>query len=308
MTIKKLYNMKKEIQMEDLSYPDKVKIFREYGIKDHIRDYINVICDECINFQYGKPSINIPFWYKQNNSTIINYFGTSTENEISKDDYEGILMTYDKIMSLSGFDNELNLWHLLKEFLVDGFIAIEMIWDDKKQNIIGFNRLNPTNLAPAYDATHGKYWILNQDNIETRRVLYDSQIIHLAYSTQDYKDISYVHSLIKPFNQLSILEVSVILAYTVNEKESNLNMPVPDTKLLEYFSNALRKASRIPAEYHKFTNNPTNIANDIDRNTFNKFIKRVKYEFKKVISKPLQLQLEVKFPHIENIKSVNITF
>ena len=299
--------MQKEIAFEDLSYPDKRKIFREYSIKDQILDYVNVICDECINLQYGKPSINIPFWYKDGISLVNNYFGGQQDNEISKEDYNAILETYNFIMKAAGFDDELNLWHLMKDFIVDGFISIEIIWDNTGKDIIGFNRLNPTTLVPAHNEVHGKHWIQYPDDEVRKRILYDSQVIYLAYSTHDNYDISYVHRLIKPFNQLSILENTVILAHTINGKNLDVNMAVPDTKMLEYFSAALRRASRIPTEYNRLSNEPLRIGSDIERNTFNKFIKRLKNEFKKIINKPLQLQLQSRFAHIPNINTISVS-
>jgi hypothetical protein len=48
---------------------------------------------------------------------------------------------------------------MMKDFLVDGYVANEIIYDDKKKNIIGFNRLRPETLVPAYEQNIGHLWI-----------------------------------------------------------------------------------------------------------------------------------------------------
>jgi hypothetical protein len=49
----------------------------------------------------------------------------------------------------------------MKDFLVDGYVANEIIYDDKKKNIIGFKRLRPETLVPAYEQNIGHLWIIS---------------------------------------------------------------------------------------------------------------------------------------------------
>jgi hypothetical protein len=106
---------------------------------------------------------------------------------------------------------------MMKDFLIDGYVAIEIIYDDKKKNIIGFNRLRPETLVPAYEPTIGHLWIQFPEDPQLRRIFLDSQIIYISYSTQnDYSETSYVEGLIKPYNQLKILEQTRIMYNVVN--------------------------------------------------------------------------------------------
>ena len=106
---------------------------------------------------------------------------------------------------------------MMKDFLIDGYIAIEIIYDDKKKNIIGFNRLRPETLVPAYEPTIGHLWIQFPEDPQLRRIFLDSQIVYISYSTQsDYSETSYVEGLIKPYNQLKILEQTRIMFNILN--------------------------------------------------------------------------------------------
>ena len=106
---------------------------------------------------------------------------------------------------------------MMKDFLVDGYLAVEIIYDDKKKNIIAFNRLRPETLVPAYEAQVGHLWIQYPEDPQLRRIYLDSQIIFLSYSTQDdYSETSYVEGLIKPYNQLKILEQTRIMFNVLN--------------------------------------------------------------------------------------------
>ena len=105
----------------------------------------------------------------------------------------------------------------MKDFLIDGYIAVEIVWDDKKKNIIYFNRMRPETLVPAYEPTIGNLWIQYPEDPQLRRIFLDSQLIFISYSSQnDYSETSYVEGLIKPYNQVKILEQTKIMFNIIN--------------------------------------------------------------------------------------------
>jgi len=59
--------------------------------------------------------------------------------------------------------------------------------------------------------------ISNAEDPQLRRIFLDSQMIFISYSTQnDYSETSYVEGLIKPYNQLKIIEQTKIMFNIVN--------------------------------------------------------------------------------------------
>ena len=191
---------RKSIPYLDRSYADKRRILREYSIKDEIRDFVSTLCDESIIYSdkdFCKPK-NISTDYSQD----------------IRDKYQEYFET---IYNRYGFSDSVSAWNLMKDFLIDGYVAMEIVWDDKKKNIIHFNRLRPETLVPAFEPSIGHLWIQFPEDPQLRRIFLDSQIVFISYSTQnDYSETSYVEGLIKPYNQLKILQQTKIMFNIIN--------------------------------------------------------------------------------------------
>jgi hypothetical protein len=191
---------RKSIPYLDRSYADKRRILREYSIKDEIRDFVSTVCDESIIYSdrdFCKPK-NITNDYSQD----------------IRDKYQEI---FEKVYSRYGFSDSVSAWNLMKDFLIDGYVAMEIVWDDKKKNIVHFNRLRPETLVPAYEPSIGHLWIQYPEDPQLRRIFLDSQLVFISYATQnDYSETSYVEGLIKPYNQLKILQQTKIMFNIIN--------------------------------------------------------------------------------------------
>jgi len=191
---------RKSIPYLDRSYADKRRILREYSIKDEIRDFVSSVCDEAVIYSdkdFCKPK-NISTDYSQD----------------IRDKYQEYFET---IYNRYGFSDSVSAWNLMKDFLIDGYVAMEIVWDDKKKNIIHFNRLRPETLLPAFEPSIGHLWIQYPEDPQLRRIFLDSQLIFISYSTQnDYSETSYVEGLIKPYNQMKIIEQTKIMFNIIN--------------------------------------------------------------------------------------------
>jgi hypothetical protein len=192
---------RKSIPYLDKSYADKRRILREYSIKDEIRDFVSTICDEAIVYNDDRDFCS----------------PRAISNEFPQEVLDKYQEYFEKVYTKFGFSDNITAWNMMKDFLIDGFLAIEIIYDDKKKNIIGFNRLRPDTLVPAYEPNVGHLWIQFPEDPQLRRIFLDSQIIYISYSTQnDYSETSYVEGLIKPYNQLKILEQTRIMFNVLN--------------------------------------------------------------------------------------------
>ena len=191
---------RKSIPYLDRSYPDKRRILREYSIKDELRDFVSIVCDECVIYSdkdFCSPK-NLP-------------------NDFSQEIRDKYQEYFEVLYNRHGFSDSISAWNLMKEFLIDGYVAIEIIWDDKKKNIISFNRLRPETLVPAYEPAIGHLWIQFPEDPQLRRIFLDSQIVYVSYSTQnEFSETSYVEGLIKPYNQLKILQQTRIMFNIIN--------------------------------------------------------------------------------------------
>ncbi|NBP56277.1 hypothetical protein EBU71_07040 [bacterium] len=191
---------RKSIPYLDRAYIDKRRILREYSIKDYLRDYVSRVAEETII-------------YSEKDFCQPKTLSSSYSQEI-RDKYQEY---FEKIYNRYGFNDGISAFNLMKDFLIDGYVAMEIVWDDKKQNIIHFNRLKPETLVPAYEPNIGNLWIQFPEDPQLRRIFLDSQIIFISYSTQnDYTEISYLEGLIKPYNQLKVIEQSRIMFNMIN--------------------------------------------------------------------------------------------
>ena len=191
---------RKSIPYLDKSYVDKRRILREYSIKDELRDFVSKVAEETVI-------------YNEKDFCSPKAISTSYSQDI-RDKYQEY---FEKIYNKHGFADGITGYNLIKDFLIDGYLALEIVWDDKKKNIIYFNRLKPESLVPAYEPTIGNLWIQFPEDPQLRRIFLDSQIVFISYSTQsDYSETSYLEGLIKPYNQLKVIEQSRIMFNVIN--------------------------------------------------------------------------------------------
>lgn len=193
---------KKNIAFFDKSYPEKRRLLREYARKNTIRDYVTKVTDEVIVYddltRFCEP-VDL---------------GEEFEQRVR----DKVTEHFDKIYHLFGFDNGITAWNHFKRFLVDGILAFEIIYDNKRKNIIGFQMLDPITLVPGVDpVTNSQIWIQFPDSPKDRKILLDSQVIYISYSnTNDFTETSYVEPLIRPYNQITLMEQTRIMFNIIN--------------------------------------------------------------------------------------------
>lgn len=193
---------KKSIPYLDKGYADKKRILREYSVKDEIRDFVSTISDESIVYDDSGKDFCHP---------------SPLSSDYPQDVVDKYQEYFEKIYNKYGFSDSISAWNLMRDFLIDGFVCMEIVYDDKSKEIIGFVRMKPETVVPAFEPSIGSIWIQYPEDPQNRRIFLDSQIIYISYSIQnDYTEISYVEGLIKPYNQLKILEQTRIMYNIVN--------------------------------------------------------------------------------------------
>ena len=225
---------KKSIAYLDRRYLDKRKILHQYAIKEEIKDYVTRIAEEAINYDED------------------NYFCTVTDLPDNYD--QSIRVKYQenfkKIYNSFNFNDGLTAWNYMKTFLIDGFLAFEIVYDDDQKTIIELNLLDPLTLIVAAEPGTGTVvWIQNPDVPQLRRVLLDANIIYISYSNNlDYDETSYVEGLIKPYNQLKLLEFTKLM-YNLNQASIYKKFIIPVNGLTR--QQAEQQISQLMSEYHE---------------------------------------------------------
>ena len=188
--------LKKNISIFDKDYERKRDQLRTFAVQDEIEDILDVITDEAIVFDESNYMA-----YAEYNGHI----AASIEDEIGD--------IYNNIYNYFGFNDAVQPWNYFRKWLVDGFLAFEIVYNDKQTEIIGFKELDPISLMPGVDPETGKkMWVQYKGGGAKERNLWDSQIIYLSYSqVNSPMRISYVERLTRSFNLLRIMETTRII-------------------------------------------------------------------------------------------------
>lgn len=198
--------------LTETNYERTRETLRRFAIQDEIEEILDIICDEAIVFEDGNKFANIKLNYK---------IDDKVQEELTK--------IYNDIYVWFGFYDPIQSWNYFRRWLVDGFLAFEIVYNDKQDEIIGFVELEPLTLTQGLDLnTNEKIWYINQGDAQNERILYDSQIIYLSYSKADsISRISYVERLIRAFNILRTMEATrIIWAVTNASYKTMFTIPV----------------------------------------------------------------------------------
>lgn len=187
---------RKKISFFDKSYLMKRRELRRFALNDEIEEILDIVCDEAIVYD------NKNFFAKPE------YLSIGDDLKLKEEIVEDVSRLYNQIYLAFNFNLDNSAWTFFRKFLIDGYLAFEIIYDDKQENIIGFKELDPITLMPGIDKkTNKKIWIQHKDNAMKERVLFDSQIIYISYALNsvDSRD-SYLERLVRAFNIMRIME------------------------------------------------------------------------------------------------------
>ena len=192
--------------LSEENYQKKKEQLRRFALQDEIEEILDIICEESIVFDGANKFANVKLNYKAD-QTILDEFADE----------------YNKIYNYFGFYDTVQATDYFRKWLIDGFLAFEIVYNEDQTEIIGFIELDPACLTPGIDPnTNEKIWFVNQRvgiNGQTTqdRILYDSQIIYLSYAKADtVSRISYVERLIRSFNILRTMEATRIIWAVTN--------------------------------------------------------------------------------------------
>ncbi len=204
--------LKKNISFFDKQYAEKIKKYRTFAVQDELEEILDVLCDEAIVFDES------------------NYCGYGNfSGQISNAIEEEIGDVYNNIYNYFGFNDALSIWNYFRKWLVDGYIAFEIVYNDDQTEVIGFKELDPQSLVPGIDTTTGKkQWTQYPGGGIKQKHLWDSQVIYISYSqVNSPQRTSYIERLIRSFNMLRIMEhTRIIWAVTNASFKTKFVIPV----------------------------------------------------------------------------------
>lgn len=177
-------------------YKDKKNILREYAIKDEISGFVTKLCNEAISYEDDR------------------YFCKLKDLDLKYDQRlkDNVQKIFKEIYSIFGLGDHQKGWDLFRQFIIDGFLSFEIVYDDKQKNIIYFNQLDASDIIYALNPVDNtKVWIQYPEDPSKMRMIPDSNMIYISYSNSiDYAETSYIEPLIRPYNMLQLLQYTKI--------------------------------------------------------------------------------------------------
>ena len=197
--------IRKYIAYFDRDYMEKRKFLRKFALNGEIEFILDTVCDESITYDDK------------------NFFATASTLNIDLKDkiLDKITDHYNRLYNVFGFQNSNLAWQYFRQFLIDGFLAFEIIYDNKGKEIIGFKELDPTSLQPMVEKVgendYQQFWIQYPANPQMTRKLTNEQIIYISYAKGNaVSRVSYAERLIRSYNILKIMENTRIIWNVMN--------------------------------------------------------------------------------------------
>lgn len=141
-------------------------------------------------------------------------------------------IAYNKVYAAFGWASNNGAWTYFKKFLIEGFLAFEIIMDENKKNIIGIMNIDPTTLQPDIQITEDgqELFIWYQyKGAANQRMIPNSNLIYISWANlgdNKYNNISYVEGLTRSFNMLRQLENSHLI-WNIQNAQNRMKITVP---------------------------------------------------------------------------------
>jgi hypothetical protein len=236
----------KAVAFFQLDYVTKRERLRDVAANGEIEFILETIVDDMIVY-----SEENRFAYAQDLTGKMMYHGNTREERLNFQDkiVAKHSENFEKIYNSWGFGEGISAWQYAFQFLVEGHLAFEILYDDltKPTEIIGFKELDPASIAPQLQKdAKGKLflqWVQYDPQTGATRVLNDSQIIYISYANHfRTKRVSFVERLIRSFNLLRIIEHSKVIWHV-------MNAPIRLTTTVPVGSKSLQKAQEDVREF-----------------------------------------------------------
>lgn len=219
------YGQKEFIAFYDKEYPTRRDFLRKFAMNGEVEHVLEVIADESIIYDTNN------YFAYPDTKNLKNVLKQDKAKEIVDDLNEA----FKKVYFAFGFNQGHDAWHYYKKFLIDGFLAFEIIYDgegeEDAKNIIALKEVDPVSLEPevriGVDGNEYRVWIQYRGDTMKQRELLDSNLIYISWARGNFiSRLSYVERLVRSFNMLRTLENSRII-WNVWNSQMRVKILVP---------------------------------------------------------------------------------
>lgn len=236
----------------DMSYTQRRDYLRNFACDNEINFIIDTITNEAIvpddngyfaSLDVDKLKLSINKSYNKNNKTA---------DTLIRD----CKIAFNTIYSCFGWDRSNDGWNYFKKFLIDGYLAFEIIYDNPKKpsTIVAFKELDPITLEPDIQYCDGKpiqIWYQYKGDASREHIILDSNLIYISWSGMNFASqtrVSYVEGLVRSYNVLRQLENAHII-WNIQNSQKQMKITVPVGAMTD--AKAQAKVSELIARYNE---------------------------------------------------------
>lgn len=206
---------RKYIAYFDKDYPFKREFLRRFALNAEIEWILDILADEAIVYDDRNFCCSL---------SLVNM-------DLKEDVVDSLRENFRKMYISHGFNNGISAWQYFRQFLIDGFLAFEIVYSDNGDKIVGFKELDPTSLTPTTERNQSgetiPIWIQYYGDSVRERKLYDSQVIYISFAKGNSASrTSYCERLIRSHNLLKIMEHTRII-WNVMNASFRIKMTIP---------------------------------------------------------------------------------
>ena len=117
----------------DKDYPFKREFLRRFALNAEIEWILDILTDEAIVYDDRNFCCSL---------SLVNM-------DLKEDVVDSLRENFRKMYISHGFNNGISAWQYFRQFLIDGFLAFEIVYSDNGNKIVGFKELDPTSLTPT---------------------------------------------------------------------------------------------------------------------------------------------------------------
>ena len=207
-------SMKDSIAFFDKSYFAKRDELKKFALNDEIDNILDVLTDECVI-------------YDDYNFACQAYYNGEIKDNIKQE----VNTVFRNVYNYFNFTDGHSIWDYFKTWLVEGYLAFEIVYNKAQTQIIGFKELDVLTLKPDLEkdeeGNFRKIFIQNPGKQGLERRLVDSQVIYLSYSqNRSVTRTSYVERLVRSFNLMRIMETTRI-SWAVTNASFKMKFTIP---------------------------------------------------------------------------------
>lgn len=240
----------------DLSYPARRDYLRLFSQNQTINSVLDTVADESIILDENNyfAQLDLDLLKLRLNANVKTPSGDSADDLIKL-----CQRSFKDIYQLYGFDKTNDAWNYYKKFLIDGFLAFELIFDDllHPKKIIGIKQLDPVTLEPDIEILPSgkevKVWYQFKGDASLERKIPDSNIVYISWSSGmlgETQRVSYLEGLTRSYNMLSQIENSRMI-WNIQNAQKRIKVLVPVGNISA--DKAQMKINELKAEWNEET-------------------------------------------------------